>query len=163
MAASTDDRPSLHHRGSRRRLTPGAWKILLVTIGLLGAAVNTGNNLVYLMFSLLVAALPVSLALGAFNLRRVRCELKLPAAARVGAPFTVEVEVAFEGAQVAGVRDSGDQGPRGSSEVAQPQLGQRAAEQQREEHDAQNPGRGRAHLGVPQLAAGLLLSFRLPS
>jgi hypothetical protein len=93
MAAATDDRPSPHRRGSRRRLTPGAWKILLVTIGLLGAAVNTGNNLVYLMFSLLAAVLPVSWMLGSLNLRRLRCELRLPKAPRVGAPFTVDVQI----------------------------------------------------------------------
>jgi len=84
-------------RGARRRrlprLTPAAWRIGLITVGLLGAAVNTGNNLVYLMFSLLAAALPVSLALGALNLRRLRYRVKLPKAPRVGSPFAIDVEI----------------------------------------------------------------------
>jgi transglutaminase-like putative cysteine protease/uncharacterized protein (DUF58 family) len=78
------------------RLTSAAFRLVLVTLGLLGAAVNTGNNLVYLMFSLLMAALPVSIALGVLNLRRVRCALKLPAAPRVGAPFAVDIEIATD-------------------------------------------------------------------
>jgi transglutaminase-like putative cysteine protease/uncharacterized protein (DUF58 family) len=73
------------------RLTPAAWRLVLLALGLLGAAVNTGNNLVYLMFSLLAAALPVSAAVGALNLRGLRGALKLPRAARAGAPFVVEV------------------------------------------------------------------------
>jgi uncharacterized protein (DUF58 family) len=77
-------------------LTPHAWRLGLVTAGLLGAAVNTGNNLIYLMFSLLAAAFPVSAVLGALNLRRVRGELKLPTAPRVGSPFAVDVEICVD-------------------------------------------------------------------
>ena len=62
------------------RLTPPAWKLIFVTCGLLGAAVNTGNNLIYLLFSLLVASFPISLGVSRLNLRRLRLELQLPSA-----------------------------------------------------------------------------------
>jgi transglutaminase-like putative cysteine protease/uncharacterized protein (DUF58 family) len=75
------------------RLTPAAWRLVLVAVGLLGAAVNTGNNLIYLVFGLLMAALPVSAVLGWLNLRRVETRLKLPRAARVGSPFGIDVEI----------------------------------------------------------------------
>ena len=75
------------------RLTPAAWRLVLVAVGLLGAAVNTGNNLIYLVFGLLTATLPVSVVLGWLNLRRMKTRLKLPVAARVGSPFGVDVEI----------------------------------------------------------------------
>ena len=75
------------------RLTPTAWRLGFLALGLLAAAVNTGNNLIYLLFSLLAATLPVSLGIGAINLRRQRFELRLPAAPRVGAPFAIDVTI----------------------------------------------------------------------
>ena len=75
------------------RLTAPAWRLVFVAIGLLGAAVNTGNNLIYLLFSLLVAAFPVSVGIARLNLRRLHLGLHLPPAPRAGAPFTLDVEL----------------------------------------------------------------------
>ena len=100
------------------RLTPPAWRLIFVTFGLLGAAVNTGNNLIYLLFSLLVASFPVSLGISRLNLRRLRLELKLPSAPRAGASFPVGLEIvaarrwpALRSVEVTIVTDQGDCGP----------------------------------------------------
>jgi len=78
---------------TRLRPTPAAWRLAWIGLGLLGAAANTGNNLIYLSFSLLAAAGLVSAALAIAQARRLRCTLRLPAAPVAGAPFVCDLEL----------------------------------------------------------------------
>jgi len=86
---------SLAARG-RLRPTAAAWRLSLIGFGLLAAAVNTGNNLIYLTFSLLLAAVFVSVGVAVVNSRRPRLALRLPSAPVVGAPFTIDLDAANE-------------------------------------------------------------------
>jgi uncharacterized protein (DUF58 family) len=52
---------------------------LLVTLGVMGAAVNTGNNLLYLVLACLLGTLLVSNLLAEWNLRGLTVHRKLPA------------------------------------------------------------------------------------
>lgn len=68
---------------------PGSWTrvrptregagFLLVTVGVMGAAVNTGNNLLYLVLACLLGTLLVSNLLAEWNLRGLVVQRKLPA------------------------------------------------------------------------------------
>ncbi len=100
------------------RLTPPAWRLIFVACGLLGAAVNTGNNLIYLLFSLLVASLPVSVGISRLNLRRLRIDFRAASAPRVGSPFTLDVVITaarswpvLRSVEVTIVTNQGDHGP----------------------------------------------------
>jgi uncharacterized protein (DUF58 family) len=113
------------------RLTPPAWRLIFVAFGLLGAAVNTGNNLIYLLFSLLVASFPVSVGLARLNLRRLHLDLRAPSAPRVGSPFTLDVEItaarswpALRSIEVTIFTDQGEYGPILVERIA-PQSGTR--------------------------------------
>ena len=75
----------------RRRLTftrLGRWYVAL-TIGIGLAAINTGNNLLFLVLGLLLSSIVVSGLLSETSLRGVRVERRLPASASVGAPALV--------------------------------------------------------------------------
>lgn len=73
--------PALRERARRRiraRLTAeGGW-FLLVTVGVMLAAVNTGNNLLYLVLACLLATLLASNFLAEWNLRGLRLARRLP-------------------------------------------------------------------------------------
>lgn len=79
------------------RPTPAAWRVGLIGLGLLGAAFNTGNNLIYLTFSLLVAAALVSAAVAPLAGRRAGFDLRLPSSPTVGAPFTFDLHMTNRG------------------------------------------------------------------
>jgi transglutaminase-like putative cysteine protease/uncharacterized protein (DUF58 family) len=94
-----------------------------IAVGLLAAAVNTGNNLLYLLLGTLLATLPVSLAQAWWNLSGLSAELRLPPCARAGASFTVVVGLirrrrgAARWLQVQVVTDRGSYGPAGAEHV----------------------------------------------
>ena len=109
-------------RGFRQRVhaTPtreGVWYGLML-IGTVVAAVNTGNNLVYLALGLLCGALVLSNALAEWNLRGLTVTRRLPAEAfageaapgafvlenrrRFGTAFAIEVSE-LEGAEARGI------------------------------------------------------------
>ena len=75
----------------RRRLTftrLGRWYVAFtVCIGL--AAINTGNNLLFLVLGLLLSSIVVSGILSETSLRAVRVERRLPGSASVGAPALI--------------------------------------------------------------------------
>ena len=75
------------------RPTTGAWVIAVLGCGILAAAINTGNNLLYLLFALLAAALPVSMAGSLLNLVRVRAVFGHLPVVEAGRPATVSVVV----------------------------------------------------------------------
>jgi uncharacterized protein (DUF58 family) len=66
----------------------GRWYVGL-TIGIGAGAINTGNNLLFLILGLLLSSIVVSGLLSELTLRGVRVERRLPAFARAGAPALV--------------------------------------------------------------------------
>jgi uncharacterized protein (DUF58 family) len=66
----------------------GRWYVGL-TIGIGAGAINTGNNLLFLILGLLLSSIVVSGLLSELNLRGVRVERRLPSFARAGAPALV--------------------------------------------------------------------------
>jgi uncharacterized protein (DUF58 family) len=78
-------------RAWRRRLTftrLGRWYCAL-TIGVGFAAINTGNNLLFLVLGLLLSSIIVSGILSETSLRSVRVERRLPASATAGTPALI--------------------------------------------------------------------------
>lgn len=65
-------------RRIRVRPTREGWWFLLLLIGLTAAAFNTGNNLLYIILSLMLALLFVQNVLAEWNLRWVKVERRLP-------------------------------------------------------------------------------------
>jgi uncharacterized protein (DUF58 family) len=64
-----------------------------ITFGVGFAAVNTGNNLLYLMLGLLLALIVVSGVMSELSLRELTVVRRLPMRAQVGRPHLVEIEV----------------------------------------------------------------------
>jgi uncharacterized protein (DUF58 family) len=56
------------------------------------AAVNTGNNLLYLIFSIMIAVAVVAFALTEWSLRRLRARLQIPEEVIAGRPFLLGLE-----------------------------------------------------------------------
>ncbi|HEX4476530.1 MAG TPA: DUF58 domain-containing protein [Polyangiaceae bacterium] len=65
--------------------------ILTLSVGL--AAINTGNNLLYLLLGMLLALIVVSSIMSELSLRKLSVVRRLPARAQVGRPHLVEIEV----------------------------------------------------------------------
>ena len=125
---TTARRPSLWRRlGRSNRLLPrklkltreGKW-VLLITLGVGFGAVNTGNNLLYLIFGLLLSLITVSGILSELTLRGLEAEVDSPDeifakrstfvrtrlrnTKRRLASFSVEVELAWEDERAASQR-----------------------------------------------------------
>ncbi|MCZ6832747.1 MAG: transglutaminaseTgpA domain-containing protein [Acidobacteria bacterium] len=83
------------------RPTAMAWGLLVLCMALLGAAINTGNNLLYLLFGLFAATLPVSLSLSLLNLLRLRASIDAPDTIQAGIPYTVTVHLRNRGRRAA--------------------------------------------------------------
>jgi uncharacterized protein (DUF58 family) len=64
-----------------------------ITFGVGLVAVNTGNNLLYLLLGTLLALIVVSGILSELSLRHLRVVRRLPRRAQVGRPHVVEIEV----------------------------------------------------------------------
>jgi uncharacterized protein (DUF58 family) len=64
-----------------------------ITFGVGFAAINTGNNLLYLLLGMLLALIVVSSVMSELSLRRLTVVRRLPPRAQVGRPHLVEVEV----------------------------------------------------------------------
>ncbi len=64
-----------------------------IALGVGFAAVNTGNNLLYLMLGVLLSLIVVSGILSEIALRNLVVKRKLPARAQVGRPHLVEIEI----------------------------------------------------------------------
>jgi uncharacterized protein (DUF58 family) len=65
--------------------------LLTLSVGL--AAINTGNNLLYLLLGMLLALIVVSSIMSELSLRQLTVVRRLPARAQVGRPHLVEIEV----------------------------------------------------------------------
>ena len=64
-----------------------------ITLGVGFAAINTGNNLLYLLLGMLLALIIVSGLMSEMSLRELTVVRRLPARAQVGRPHLVEIEV----------------------------------------------------------------------
>jgi uncharacterized protein (DUF58 family) len=64
-----------------------------ITLGVGFAAINTGNNLLYLLLGMLLSLIVVSGVMSDLSLRKLTVTRRLPARAQVGRPHLVEIEV----------------------------------------------------------------------
>jgi uncharacterized protein (DUF58 family) len=65
----------------------------LIGVGLLFAGLNTGNNLFYLLFTVMAASELVGFLVAGMALRRAEVEVIVPRRARVGAPLRVTIRL----------------------------------------------------------------------
>lgn len=92
--ASWPDRISRRLRLPRRlRITREGKYYVGITLGVGFAAINTGNNLLYLLLGLLLALIVISGVLSEMSLRHLRITRRLPRRAQVERPHIVEIEV----------------------------------------------------------------------
>jgi uncharacterized protein (DUF58 family) len=98
---SADAKPSWFERLFRRRFRPPRrlkftreGKFFVgITLGVGFAAINTGNNLLYLLLGMLLALIIVSGLMSEMSLRDLSVVRRLPTRAQVGRPHLVEIEV----------------------------------------------------------------------
>ncbi len=77
----------------RLKLTREGKYYLGITIGVGFAAINTGNNLLYLLLGMLLSLVVVSGVMSDLSLRRLTVTRRLPVRAQVGRAHLVEIEV----------------------------------------------------------------------
>jgi uncharacterized protein (DUF58 family) len=75
------------------KLTREGKYYLLITLGVGFAAVNTGNNLLYLLLGMFLSLIVVSSVMSELSLRHLSVVRRLPPRAQVGRPHLVEIEV----------------------------------------------------------------------
>jgi uncharacterized protein (DUF58 family) len=75
------------------RITREGKFFILLTLSVGLAAINTGNNLLYLLLGMLLALIVVSSIMSELSLRDLTVVRRLPARAQVGRPHLVEIEV----------------------------------------------------------------------
>jgi uncharacterized protein (DUF58 family) len=77
----------------RLKLTREGKYFIFITFGVGVAAINTGNNLLYLLLGMLLSLIIVSGVLSELSLRQLTVSRRLPPRAQVGRPHLVEIEV----------------------------------------------------------------------
>ncbi len=82
------------------RPTRAGWMFFLITFGVGFAALNTGNNLLYLVLSLMLSFLVLSGVLSESSLRGIRVRRRLPREFFAGARATVGLEISNQQARV---------------------------------------------------------------
>jgi uncharacterized protein (DUF58 family) len=75
-----------------RATREGKWYVG-ITLGVGLAAINTGNNLLYLLLGMLLSLIVISGVMSEISLRHLTVVRRLPARAQVGRPHLVEIEV----------------------------------------------------------------------
>lgn len=88
-----DTRDAKRARGNRLRFTNEGSLFLLMTLGIGVAAVNTGNNLLYLVLGLMLSLIILSGALSDFVLLGILAKRRLPSRAVAGMPAIMEIEL----------------------------------------------------------------------
>jgi len=78
------------------QLTPRGKFLLGITLALFLAAINTGNNLLYLIVSLLISSYLLSLPLSRAVLRGIRVSVKLPSDIWAGEKFLITLKIINE-------------------------------------------------------------------
>ena len=81
------------HAPRRLKFTREGKFFIGITLGVGFAAVNTANNLLYLLLGMLLALIVVSGVMSEISLRDLTVTRRLPARAQVGRPHLVEIEV----------------------------------------------------------------------
>lgn len=76
--------------------TKAGWFYIIVTIVLGFAAVNTGNNLIFIIVSFLLAAMAISGFYGKKNINNININLKMPAEIYAESAFIVKMKVENE-------------------------------------------------------------------
>jgi len=89
-AAGFPPRPTPAWR-RRLKITKMGWWYIGITGGIGVAAINTGNNLLFLVLGLLLASIVVSGILSEQTLREVRVERRLPSGAAAGQPALIGI------------------------------------------------------------------------
>ena len=84
----------------RLRITREGKYFLGITFGVGVAAINTANNLLYLLLGLLLSLIVISSVMSESTLRGLRVTRRLPRRAQVGRPHQVEIEVYNEKAHI---------------------------------------------------------------
>ena len=84
----------------RLRITREGKYFLGITFGVGVAAINTANNLLYLLLGLLLSLIIISSVMSESTLRGLRVTRRLPRRAQVGRPHQVEIEVHNEKAHI---------------------------------------------------------------
>lgn len=84
----------------RLRITREGKYFLGITFGVGVAAINTANNLLYLLLGLLLSLIVISSIMSESTLRGLRVVRRLPRRAQVGRPHQVEIEVYNEKAHI---------------------------------------------------------------
>src|SRR5690606_25243612 len=77
----------------RLKVTREGKYFILITLGVGFAAINTGNNLLYLLLGMLLSLIVVSSVMSELSLRQLTVVRRLPPRAQVNRAHTVEVEV----------------------------------------------------------------------
>jgi uncharacterized protein (DUF58 family) len=77
----------------RLKVTREGKYFIFITFGVGVAAINTGNNLLYLLLGMLLSLIIVSGVLSELSLRHLTVARRLPPRAQVGRPHLVEIEV----------------------------------------------------------------------
>ena len=72
------------------RITREGWFFMGFTLAVGIAAINTGNNLMYIVLGMMLSVMVVSGVLSENALRRIRIERRMPLDARANRPFTVQ-------------------------------------------------------------------------
>ena len=80
-------------RGNRLRFTNEGSLFLLMTLGIGVGAVNTGNNLLYLVLGLMLSLIILSGMLSDLVLLGIRAKRRLPSRAIAGMPAIIEIEL----------------------------------------------------------------------
>lgn len=105
LAGASSGRPSSQSRGRfarviarlrpprKLRLTREGKYFIGITFGVGFAAINTGNNLLYLLLGMLLSLIIVSGVLSELSLRQLAVVRRLPPRAQVGRAHLVEIEV----------------------------------------------------------------------
>lgn len=81
-------------RGHRTLPVKAGWILILLALGVGSAAFNTGNNILYLGLALLLGSLLLSGVLSWLNFKGCRWRLTGPERARVGATYSLGIELA---------------------------------------------------------------------
>jgi uncharacterized protein (DUF58 family) len=75
------------------KLTKGGWVFILYTIGVGAGAINTGNNLLYLIFGVFLGLILASGVLSDTDLWHVEIDWHFPSAGEAGQPCGIELEL----------------------------------------------------------------------
>ena len=123
LAAASEPKPGLLSRALSRawrwlrpprrvRPTKAGWAFLGILWAIFFAALNSGNNLLYLILALLFALISVSGLFSEYSIRPVRLTLEFPRAVTAGEPLYVihaEFPADFNFAREAAAEDPGYQ------------------------------------------------------